>query len=650
MSKNSIIDYCGYILFRLLGPIIRCLPLGFSLFLGRRLGDLLYYFDIKHKAVAYVNIKTALGSNLSPSKLSCLTKQFYHIFGQNLIEIFFIPLIDKRYLNKYISIEGLDYIHEGFKRGKGVILLGVHAGSWELSNIICANLGFPFSLFVREQRYPRLDKLLSSYRNQKGCRIIPRQNQTIRQLIQTLKSNQSIGMTADQGGRNGILVKFFGRNASMSTGAIKLALKYGATLIPAFFTRIKGPYFRIILGPIFEIKKTENHTEDIHYNLQEIIHIFERYIRKYPQEYLWTYKIWKYTNEKNILILSDGKTGHMRQSQAVAKIVADYLKDKGIKTNVDNLTIEFKQRFAKLALIFSSCLAGKYHCQGCAWCLKTFLREEVYKSLMNLKTDIVISCGSSIAPINYVISRENVSKSVVIMRPSILSTRRFDLVVMPRHDNPPKRKNIVVTEGALNLIDDDYLREQSEKLMQKLGLITGNYQFCIGFLIGGEAKPSSINKNVMLTIIKQVKSVSEKLNADILVTTSRRTSKEIEEIVKKELKYFSRCKLLVIANEKNFPETVGGILSLSQIIITSPESISMISEAVSSKKYVIVFNAYGLGLRHKRFLNNFSKNKYIHVCEYDELGYTIEKIWRERPAIYTLRDNFLVKEAIKRML
>jgi len=206
------------------------LPASAALFIGRRLGELFYVFDVRHRAIAYVNLKTAFGDKFSPCALSKITKDFYRAYGQNILEIFLIPKVDKKYIKRYVNIEGFDNIVEAFKKGKGVILLGVHAGSWELSNIICANLGFPFSLFVRAQKFPRLNALLNLYRAQKGCKLIQRQNET-RQLIQELKANSSMGMTVDQGGRNGMLVKFFGRTASMSTGAVRLGLKYEALSI-----------------------------------------------------------------------------------------------------------------------------------------------------------------------------------------------------------------------------------------------------------------------------------------------------------------------------------------------------------------------------------------------------------------------------------
>jgi KDO2-lipid IV(A) lauroyltransferase len=635
---------------------MRILPKGLTLFLGKRLGDLFYYFDFKHKATTYANLKTAFGDRLSPLQLSSLAKEFYQTFGQNLLEVFSIPLVDKEYINKYISFEGLENISQGFKGNKGVILLAVHEGSWELSSIICANLGIPLALFVRNQGFPRLNQLLNSYRSQKGCKIIQRQNQT-RQLMEALKNNQAIGITADQGGKTGVLVNFFGKDASMASGAVKLALKYNSAIIPVFYTRIKGPYIKIIIEPPFEIRKSENSKDDIQENVQRLIHIFQKHITRYPKEYLWSYKIWKYTDEKKILILSDGITGHLRQSQAVADIISDYFKEKGIKPEIDTEEVRFNNRLRRYALLFSSCLAGKYTCQGCLWCLRKFLRKDIYKSLISIKPDIIISCGSSLTPVNYVLSRESLAKSIVIMRPSILSTSRFHLVIMPRHDNPPKRKNVAVTEGALNLINEQYLKGQTEKLIQtqghhlpagRQGLKTqGRY---IGLLIGGNTKSFSLSGKIISEVIKQIKSVSERLNADILVTTSRRTSFAIEEIVKEEFSKYQRCKLLIIANEKNLPQALGGVLGLSEIVISTPESISMISEAVNSKKYVLVFKAQGLDKKHRRFLDNFAKSKYIYLVEPGDLSQRIKDIWLNRPLVYTTGDNLLVRDAIARVM
>jgi mitochondrial fission protein ELM1 len=236
------------------------------------------------------------------------------------------------------------------------------------------------------------------------------------------------------------------------------------------------------------------------------------------------------------------------------------------------------------------------------------------------------------------------------MRPSILSIKRFDLAIIPKHDHPALRKNVVVTQGALNLIDEGYLRAQAEELMRKMGIFKDELGPCIGLLIGGDTRGFRLDSSAMLEVVRKVKSAAEKIGASILATTSRRTSAKVEGLLKAELANYPRCKLLVIANERNIPMAVGGILGLSEFAVVSPETISMISEAMNSKKYVLVFKAEGLKDKHKMFVKNCAGNNYVYLTERQDLDKRIEDIWLNKPKINPPSDNLLIKEAIGRIL
>jgi hypothetical protein len=312
--------------------------------------------------------------------------------------------------------------------------------------------------------------------------------------------------------------------------------------------------------------------------------------------------------------------------------------------------VKFKNSLSKSFLTLSSCLAGKYICQGCLFCLRRVLRKDIYDCLVKLKADIIISCGSPLAAINYILSKENQAKSFAIMRPSFLSTDRFDLAVIPRHDNPPLKRNIAVVDGALNLIDEEYLKDQAKELSGLTGIKPQPSPIYIGILIGGDAKNFRLRTVDILELSRQIKSTAEKLDAQLLISTSRRTPPEIEDLLKKEFGDYRRCKLLIIANEKNYSFAVGGILGLSQIVVLSPESISMISEAASSGKYVLVFGYDGVRGRHRRFLDNLGDNNYIYLSEVKDLGSTLELVWSVRPEVKILKDNQAINEALKRVL
>ena len=677
MKQNLIADYLSCILFRVVSFFTFFLPLNFSLFLGRRLGDLIYLFDRRHRAVAHANIRKTVSDNLDYSSSARITRKSYQSFGQNLIEISFIPRINKQYLQKYIHIENKDYIQQAFNRGKGVIFLIVHEGNWELSNIICANLGFPFVLFVRDQGFPRLNALLNHYRLKQGAKIIHK-NTGVRQLIEVLKSNQSIGMTTDQGGRKGQLVNFFGKEASMSTGAVRLALKYDCTIIPVFYTRVKGPYTKVILDQVFTVTSSADPQNDLRQNLQRLISVYEKYIRQYPHEYLWTYKIWKYGKEKEIMILSDGKTGHLRQSEGAAKLAIQQLASRGIKTALNIQEVRFRSSIFRRFFSLSIILNGKYPGVSSLFMLRNALTCESWQGLMGCKPDIIISAGGKLSAINYLLSKENQAKSIVLMRSVLSDLKKFDLKIIPQHDlpqgsglpsarqshepqgsglasfsqshRPTRRNNVVITEGALNLVDLDYLNERSERL-RRSGLIKGALSsLTIGVLIGGSSKDFSISIEAITQVVIQLKKIAEELDADILLSTSRRTANEVETVLKSQLANYPRCKLLIIANENNHPDVVGGILGLSSIIISSPESISMVSEAAASGKYVVVFKMGGLSRKHQFFLRNYQDKGYIYLKAIQDLAFSMKEIWSNKPEIILPKDNLKVIEGLNTIL
>jgi Kdo2-lipid IVA lauroyltransferase/acyltransferase len=650
MKQNLIADYCITTLFKVVSFFTYFLPLNFSLFFGRRLGDLVYLIDRKHRAIAYANIRRTVGDKLDWRSCARITRKSYQAFCQNLIEMPIIPRINKQYLQKYIQIEHKEYGYQAFDRGKGVIFLIVHEGNWELSNIIMANLDVAFVLFVRDQGFPRLNALLNKYRLAQGAKIMHK-DASLRQLIEVLKSNQSVGMTTDQGGKIGLGVDFFGKDASMSTGAVKLALKYDCAIIPIFYTRVKGPYSKVILDQVFTVTHSADPEKDLKDNLQRLMGIYEKYLRRYPHEYLWTYKIYKYSRQREVLILGDGKTGHLRQCQGVAKLLGGQLTGRGIEMQLSESQIQFRSSWCRFVLSCLAKLRGKYQGQGAAMLyLRWALTPQSWQDLARLNPEIIISAGGQISPVNYLLAKECQARSVVLMRPGILSARKFNLAIIPRHDLPVARKNVVVTEGALNLIDAQYLAEKTKSLSASGLLPVSLANACIGVLIGGDSKEFSLSVGLIEELIREIKKSCQSMNADVLITTSRRTAVQVEEVLKKEFSAYPRCKLLVIGRQNNNPDVVGAILGSSSIIISSPESISMVSEAVSAGKYVVVFNAEGLSAKHLRFLRHYQDKKYIYLEQTCDLSLRIDRLLKDKPAINSPQDNLKVIEGLNRIL
>ena len=135
-------------------------------------------------------------------------------------------------------------------------------------------------------------------------------------------------------------------------------------------------------------------------------------------------------------------------------------------------------------------------------------------------------------------------------------------------------------------------------------------------------------------MMDQLKGVIIALHGQLLLTTSRRTSLEVETVIKESLSSFPQCPLAVFPKEHNLPDAVGGILGLSDIVIVSSDSISMVSEAVSSGKTIIVFKPtsrlVGQVTKHDRFVDRLEDDGHVFLVKPQNLGSLIERIVKER--------------------
>lgn len=650
---NFLVDYLGCILLRAITVFLVHLPAETALFLGRVIGVVGYYIDRPHRNIAYNNLKIALGHERSPQELKQITKRLYQNFSQNIVELLRLPATTPQYLRRYITIEGEEYLMEALNQKKGLIFLAVHFGSWEVSNVLGAMYGYHYKVIAKEQkRFRKLNELLTSYRQITGAFVVNKGRGT-REIIESLQQNEVVGLVADQGGKNGTFVDFFGRPASMSAGAIRIALKLGVRVLPVFLIRKRGPYHILKIKPPLDLKPAADLEENVKSNLTKVISAAEEIIRQYPEQYMWFYKVWKYSLERTITILSDGKAGHFRQSEAVAKALESQLKENNFTATTQLVEIRFKNPLTKLGLSLSGILSADYLCHGCLMCLKYFLDRDSCANACRVRSDFIISCGSSLAALNLLLARETKAKSICVLKPGILSVKKFDVVIMPQHDNPAPKKNVFITSGTPNLVDTAYLQEKRVAILKQFPDLA-SAKTKIGILIGGNTKKDILSKEVLGILLDAVKGRSEEGDLEVLVTTSRRTPTELEAMVKAKFSTFPRCKLQIIANEKNIPEAVGGILALSKILIVSEDSISMISEAAASGNTVIVLRFKPPELkpadRHDRFLKELSDRKHIILANAAEISQRIDDVLKGKISTIPLNDRNVIIKAVKSVI
>lgn len=646
------IDYIASIFVRGLNIIFHFSPIRVNLWLGSRLGGIAFFVNKKRRLVAYANLKSAFAKEKSPGELRSITKKVYINLVQTFAEILSLTKVNKKYVNKYVEVVNMERIENAGKSGRGTILLTAHFGNWELSSMVSAMKGFPISVLAREQKMKRLNELLNALRESKGCKVV-RKGVSTKNILRELHINSMVGILSDQdAGKNGAFVNFFGRPTSAHIGPFEIARHTDSIILPNFIVRTNGAFHKLYLEEYIEMRGA-NTDEDLKKGLEKYMSLLETYIRRYPDQWLWLHKRWKSTPKRTILVLNDGKAGHLNQSLAIARQIQRVRAMQGYTiedTNVIIADVGYKNKFYRILLLLCSVFAS-WRCHGCMGCMKLCLKKGSYENLISTYADFVLSCGSSLAPINVYMSKENNAKNVAVMRPNIpFGVRKFNFIIAPRHDNMPERKNIITTTLAPNLVDVETLRSAGDLLKNNIGLEKSKV---VGLLIGGDNPEFALPADLLRKVIDETLKFCGSNGADLLVTTSRRTNKEQEAILKEMLKNNPRCKLLVIANENNPEGVLAGILGLSNILIVSGESISMVSEAISSGKKVVVFELdkkKSCVTKHERALAGLAADGYVIIAKADRLSEAMNRVLNEKASPKKLDDTNKIYEAMKALI
>ena len=641
------VDCVLYIILRVVIFFLKFLPLSVWLFLARGFGRIYYYFAWKENRKAYANLRLAFPQRPG-RELKEIMRQMYQRFAQNLAEALYLPYMDESFIAKFVRIPDISVVGDALREKRGIIFLGSHAGSWELSNIACAGIfkNSRYAMLAQPQsRYKRMDAFLNGLRESKGCHVI--RVDELKKMIEHLSQNNMLGTVVDHGGKDGIPIDFFGKLAMTPTGSVKLARKLGSKIILAFMRRVNGPFHEMLFKP-YALVSTGNAPEDLKVNLTNINRIMESWIVRYPEEYLWFYKRWKHSPQRNILVLSDGKAGHVKQSLALVEMI------KSVIPEVKNQIIEVKYKSGRLSapLAFVGFFFGG---KAVRLFLPLCLTKETVHRVLAGSYDIVISAGASLAAVNQAVALQNNAKSIAIMRPGIMPMNRFHLVIMPAHDRPSRQKNVLVTVGSLNTVSPESMKNDFEDLSSELTALKGleaSDKLKIGLLIGGDSKNYRLTAESVAFLCDQLKKVLEERDGFLFLTTSRRTSGKIVDTLKSAFKDDPRCKLSVFAAEHNPTGTVGGIFYLSDIVVVSGESISMVSEAAASGKYVVVFEPQRKAEDNKvrRFLDLLAQKEYIYLLKLSELYDGLSRLATTRPDRAVFDTKSAILEELKKII
>jgi Kdo2-lipid IVA lauroyltransferase/acyltransferase len=283
-----------YILFLFIGNIFGLLGLNLSRKLSIILAFIIFYIIPIRKQVVFDNLRKAF-PELDEKKIKRIAFGCYRSVIISFFEILYMPKMSRDEMIKMLNVDNSDLIIQNYKNNKGVILLSAHFGNWELiAASISARINIPFHVVVKHQRNSYVDRKINTIRKKWGNKIVSL-GISIRNIYKELKNKNLVAMVADQRGpADGLRVKFFGIETAIYSGPAILAIKTRAPLIYGITIRQPDFSYKVVLEKISLENLPDNEEGKVKEISQRLASFLEKYVREYPEQWLWMHKIWKY--------------------------------------------------------------------------------------------------------------------------------------------------------------------------------------------------------------------------------------------------------------------------------------------------------------------------------------------------------------------
>lgn len=272
------------------------LPLGVAQRLGEGLGGLAYRVAGRERRRALEGLARAF-PELSAAAREDLAKESFRHLGRMAFELACVRQLDAD-LDHHVVWPEADRARfaQAWDRGRGVLFVTGHLGSWELLARRITSAGFPSATIAREASDPRMTALLGRFREQGGLQTIWRGDPgAARAMLRTLREGRALGLLIDQDTRvQSVFAPFFGHPAATPRAPADLALRTGAALLVGTCFRQEDGRYRLEIEEV-EVppRSRSDHEAQVLALTTTLNQTLEAALRRHPSQWVWMHERWK---------------------------------------------------------------------------------------------------------------------------------------------------------------------------------------------------------------------------------------------------------------------------------------------------------------------------------------------------------------------
>lgn len=267
--------------------ILSFLPLELARKLGVAAGVWLWIVNSRSKKTTLKNLEICF-PDLDTNEREIIAKKSLCETAKTFFEACIIWRRDWLWLkSKIIEVSGEDILLEKFNKGKGVVVITVHLGNWEVVGPYVANK-IPLTALYQPLKESIINNWVLIARNKKNMDMAPSSTQGVRKLLKALRQNQGVCILPDQvpdrnTGRE--LAPFFNKPAWTMTLVHNLASRTGCEICYCYSERIKNGFRVSIVDANPNI-----FSEDLQVSIGAMNADLEKLVNQSVIQYQWEYK------------------------------------------------------------------------------------------------------------------------------------------------------------------------------------------------------------------------------------------------------------------------------------------------------------------------------------------------------------------------
>jgi KDO2-lipid IV(A) lauroyltransferase len=242
----------------------------------------------RRRRITETNIRLCF-PQLTAEQQAKLVKQSFISNGIGLMEVGAGWFFDSTKFKAITNVHGLEHFEEALEGGKGVLLIGAHYSTLEISGGLTTQF-IEASAMQRDHNNPLVNAVMTRARERHFGAVYGARD--LRGLFRSLKQNHAVWYATDQdyGRKDIVFAPFFGVPAGTITATSRIAERSGCKVVPfSHFRRTDKPGYDIYFHPALENFPSGDDLVDA----TAINHTIEQEIKRAPDQYLWMHRRFK---------------------------------------------------------------------------------------------------------------------------------------------------------------------------------------------------------------------------------------------------------------------------------------------------------------------------------------------------------------------